>query len=110
MRGRPLEGAGIAVGNVWLTSVSVDDEFAESFGGLPGSGNNIVSGLAGVVDRGALNYYLTAESPAIGAGVRLAEVDGESLVPLRQYQHPMRGTNRSVREDGVDAGAFEYAY
>ncbi|HKU36896.1 MAG TPA: right-handed parallel beta-helix repeat-containing protein, partial [Polyangiales bacterium] len=65
--------------------------------------------LAGVdpafVDRGALDYHLSASSPARGKAVDPGKADSFALTPEYEYLHP---AGKVARPKVADLGAFEF--
>lgn len=69
--------------------------------------HNIITNSPGFRDEANRNYYLTAKSPAVDAGVDPGKVNGFSLKPHYEFQLPATGVTRPV--DGpLDVGAYEY--
>ncbi len=59
------------------------------------------------VDRGAYDFHLTVDSPAIGGAVNPGNAGGFNLTPVYEYVHPCSKKDRP--NDGhLDIGAFEY--
>jgi len=58
-------------------------------------------------NEAARNYYLTATSPAVDAGVDPGSTNGFSLRPGYEFQFPVSGVARPVF-GALDAGAYEY--
>jgi hypothetical protein len=69
--------------------------------------NNIVTDAPGFYDQASRNYYLTADSPAIHAGVDPGTAHGVPLAPAFQFHFPAGGEPRSTAS-AIDAGAFQY--
>ena len=75
---------------------------------VPGeTSNNVVTEKPGFVDAAHYDYRLTAQSPAIGAGVDPGKVGDFSLTPVFQYRHPIEKEPRP-RVEKLDAGAYQF--
>lgn len=61
-----------------------------------------------LLDIGNFDYRLTAESPAIDAGIPVGEMDGMTLTPVAQYRHVAAADVRPA-EGPMDAGAYEFS-
>jgi hypothetical protein len=78
----------------------------------PGAGvlreqHNVITNEPGFFKQADRNYFLTASSPAVNAGIDPGSVNGFSLKPLYEFQFPASGIARPVSK-GLDAGAYEY--
>jgi Flp pilus assembly protein TadD len=69
--------------------------------------NNFRQARAGLVDPGAYDFRLTAESPLIDAGQDPGAADSFALWPQFEYVHPASGRARQ-RVGTLDAGAYEF--
>ncbi len=61
-----------------------------------------------LLDIRDFDYRLTAESPAVDAGIPVGELDGTTLTPVAQYRHVASADSRPV-EGPMDAGAYEFS-
>lgn len=69
--------------------------------------NNLITNSPGFYNQEARNFYLTASSPAVDAGIDPGSVNGFSLIPRYQFQFPAAAVARPV-SGALDAGAYEY--
>ena len=73
--------------------------------------NNYINtdiGSLNFVNETGFNYQLTSTSPPINFGVALGSENGFALEPVFGYEHPLSASARSVNDDNIDAGAYEY--
>ena len=64
-------------------------------------------GLRGLVEPQAYNYYLTADSPAMDAGVEIPELADMDLIPSHEYVHSAKTRKRQAVWK-PDIGAHEF--
>lgn len=69
---------------------------------------NVLTSEPRFVDRARYDFRLTAESPAVDAGIDPGSVNSISLLPVAEYLHPTGEAARRV-VGAPDAGAFELA-
>lgn len=69
--------------------------------------NNLMQSSAKFVDRANFDYRLRKGAPAIDGGVDMGEGSGYSLVPKRQYTHPLSSVIRRLNGK-IDVGAYEF--
>ncbi|MHC1705995.1 MAG: T9SS type A sorting domain-containing protein [Bacteroidales bacterium] len=62
----------------------------------------------GFVNESLFDYHLISGSPAIDAGIALNPVNGFSLTPDSCYEHPAGYCLRTITNNCIDAGAYEY--
>ena len=53
------------------------------------------------------HYRISAESPAVDAGINLGSAHGFDLTPKSIYLHPTRNAVRRIK-GALDAGAYEF--
>jgi hypothetical protein len=73
----------------------------------PQATTNLQSSSAGLVNQAALDYRLTASSPAVNAGTAPGAAEGFDLTPVFQYSGAARREPRP-HNDAIDIGAFEF--
>lgn len=59
-------------------------------------------------DESNYNYRLTSMSPAIDYGTTQSSINGYSLTPDTVYIHPTTYALRSISNDSIDVGAYEF--
>lgn len=59
-------------------------------------------------DESNYNYQLTSMSPAIDYGTTQSSINGYSLTPDVVYIHPTAYASRSISNDSIDVGAYEF--
>ena len=69
--------------------------------------HDVITNEPGFFKQTDRNYFLTASSPAVNAGIDPGSVNGFSLKPLYEFQFPASGVARPV-SNGLDAGAYQY--
>ena len=69
--------------------------------------HNLEGSNSGFINRGAYNYHLTASSPARDNGIHPGTGRNVSLVPVKEYAHPLGSVDR-YQDSVLDIGAFEY--
>src|SRR5215475_1403826 len=70
--------------------------------------HNLVTNGSGFVDRANFNYHLTADSPAIEAGIAPGSANGIDLTPVWQHMYPTGKRERRVVGKALDMGAYEF--
>ena len=70
--------------------------------------HNLVTNGSGFVDRTNFNYHLTADSPAIDAGIAPGSANGIDLTPVWQHMYPTGKGERRVVGKALDMGAYEF--
>jgi hypothetical protein len=107
-----LVGSGVTEANMvnnLIVGLSSSSHVADG----PGAGvlqqrHDVITNEPGFFKPTDRNYFLTASSPAVNAGIDPGSVNGFSLKPLYQFQFPASGIARPVSK-GLDAGAYQYA-
>lgn len=69
--------------------------------------NNVTTSNPEFVNQGNYDYRLTANSPAIDAGINPGTGAGTSLTPTQQYVHSLDSESRTS-QGTIDAGAYEF--
>lgn len=69
--------------------------------------NNLMQNSAKFVDRANFDFRLLKGAKAIDAGVDAGKGNGYSLMPQRQYVHPLASVIRRLNGK-IDVGAYEY--
>jgi hypothetical protein len=60
------------------------------------------------VDESNYNYHLNSNSPAIDFGIDIPPVNGHALTPDLIYNHPTNFETRTINNNVIDVGAYEY--
>ncbi len=60
------------------------------------------------VDEENYDYHIASNSPAVDYGVSIDPVNGNSLTPDLVYEHPVSFATRTLGNNTIDAGAYEY--
>lgn len=97
------------VGNVVMGNSRLRDAADDDLGGADGSGRNRIAKQVSLFDRSALDYRLTAHSPAIDAGQPLPALSDTDLTPLWEFHVDGGAAPRSRDGKAMDAGAYESA-
>ncbi|MEE4241374.1 MAG: hypothetical protein V2I36_07900 [Desulfopila sp.] len=87
---------------------NIFDNLSTAVNGVPTEyDHNFEGSSSGFINRGAFNYHLTASSPARDKGINPGTGRNVSLVPVKEYVHPLGSADR-YQDSALDIGAFEY--